>query len=97
MSLGLVNDHNLTLTLDQFNCDETGLLYRASPDRSSSLRTVMAQKAQKTGLPYSLPAVSQEITETTCHWGVTKHVVLSTYKYEHVVGLIISYLIKLYE
>ena len=51
------------------------LLYRASPDRSSSLRTVMAQKAQKTGLPYSSPAASQEITETTCHWGVTNKVV----------------------
>ena len=68
----LINEYNPD---DVFNCDETGLLYRASPDRSSSLRTDMAQKAQKTGLPYSLPAASQEITETNCHWGVTKNVV----------------------
>ena len=33
-----------------------------------SLRTVMAQKAQKTGLPYILLAASQKITETTCPW-----------------------------
>ena len=40
----LINEYNPD---DVFNCDETGLLYRASPDRSSSLRSVMAQKAKK--------------------------------------------------